>query len=153
MATEINKDITTVDEGIIIHQVNCQNRMGSGVARSLYLKYPIIKELYHKSFNRFSKEFLFGKIHFLTINKNLYIGNSYTQFDVGNLASQGVCYTDHEKLKHNILKSLNLAKEKGLKLYLPKYIGCGLAGGDWSEISQFIYEIDRDNNILICTIE
>ena len=153
MAIEINKDITTVDEGIIIHQVNCQNRMGAGVARAIYLKYPIIKELYHESFNRFSKESLFGKIHFLTINKNLYIGNSYTQFDVGALASQGVCYTDHKKLKHNILKSLNFAKEKRLKLYLPKYIGCGLAGGNWSEISQFIYEIDTDNDIVICTIE
>ena len=73
MAIEINKDITTVDEGIIIHQVNCQNRMGAGVARALYLKYPIIKELYHESFNRFSKEILFGKIHFLTINKNLHL--------------------------------------------------------------------------------
>lgn len=40
----IKKDITTIDEGVILHQVNCQNAMGSGVAKALFSKWPQIKQ-------------------------------------------------------------------------------------------------------------
>ena len=43
----INKDITTVTKGFIVHQTNCFT-MGSGLTKSLYLKYPIIKEAHSK---------------------------------------------------------------------------------------------------------
>src|SRR5271167_114181 len=42
----LNKDITTVDEGIIAHGCNCQGVMGSGVARFLRDKYPQIFPYY-----------------------------------------------------------------------------------------------------------
>ena len=40
----INKDITTLKKGILLQQVNCQNAMGSGVAKAIYTKWPIVKE-------------------------------------------------------------------------------------------------------------
>ena len=30
------KDITKINTGVIMHQVNCKNVMGSGVAKALY---------------------------------------------------------------------------------------------------------------------
>ena len=33
-------NIINVPKGVIMHQVNCQNAMGAGVARSLYEAYP-----------------------------------------------------------------------------------------------------------------
>lgn len=39
----INKDITTLKKGILIQQVNCQNAMGSGVAKAIYQKLPQVK--------------------------------------------------------------------------------------------------------------
>ena len=47
MAREITGDITTITDGYIMHQVNCQNVMGAGVAKSLATKYPEIKEAFH----------------------------------------------------------------------------------------------------------
>ena len=44
----INKDITTLKKGILLQQVNCQNAMGSGVAKAIYTRWPIVKEEYHK---------------------------------------------------------------------------------------------------------
>lgn len=35
MAREITGDITAITDGYIMHQVNCQNVMGAGVAKSL----------------------------------------------------------------------------------------------------------------------
>lgn len=40
---EIFGDITKISQGIIMHQVNCQNVMGAGVAKSLYQIYPRVK--------------------------------------------------------------------------------------------------------------
>lgn len=45
---EILGDITKISQGIIMHQVNCQNIMGAGVAKNLYQTYPQVKELYHQ---------------------------------------------------------------------------------------------------------
>ena len=42
------KDITSITKGVIMHQVNCQNVMGSGVAKALYTKYPQVKSEFHK---------------------------------------------------------------------------------------------------------
>lgn len=50
---EISADITTITTGYIMHQVNCQNVMGAGVAKALYTKYPIVKLSYHD----FAKEY------------------------------------------------------------------------------------------------
>lgn len=43
----IQKDITTVEKGVIMHQVNCQNVMGAGVAKAIYLKHPLVKQAFH----------------------------------------------------------------------------------------------------------
>ena len=37
-------DVTKISRGVIMHQVNCQNLMGAGVAKALYTKYPQVKE-------------------------------------------------------------------------------------------------------------
>ena len=42
------KDITTITKGVIMHQVNCKNVMGSGVAKALYTKHPQVKDEFHK---------------------------------------------------------------------------------------------------------
>ena len=31
----IKKDITTIEKGVIMHQVNCQDVMGAGVAKAI----------------------------------------------------------------------------------------------------------------------
>lgn len=53
-------NILDVTEGIIIHQVNCQNVMGAGVALQLSRKYPIVKQEYHNICNRYSDKHIFG---------------------------------------------------------------------------------------------
>ena len=44
----IRKDISTITHGVIMHQVNCQNKMGAGVAKALYNTYPQVKTEYHQ---------------------------------------------------------------------------------------------------------
>lgn len=48
--------VLDVTDGIICHQVNCQNVMGAGIARAIYEKYPKVKELYHKRCETYSTQ-------------------------------------------------------------------------------------------------
>ena len=53
MAREITGDIIAITDGYIMHQVNCQNVMGAGVAKSLATKYPEIKNPRNQGVSRF----------------------------------------------------------------------------------------------------
>ena len=43
----VKGDLLLAKEAVICHQVNCQDMMGSGVAKALYTKWPEIKREYH----------------------------------------------------------------------------------------------------------
>lgn len=130
-AMMIKKDITTIEKGIIMHQVNCQNVMGAGVAKVLYTKYPKIKAAFHQmaetaAYNTPKKRF--GLVQPITITPELIVLNSYSQLYFGR--NKNIKYTDESKLITNLQKLDNYAKEKNLPAYVPERIGCGLANGD-----------------------
>lgn len=143
----ISKDITTIKSGIILHQVNCQNAMGSGVALALFTKWPIVKELYHKEFETQSKEELFRQLKIVPISSKIIVLNSFSQFDYGTHKVQ----TDMNLLKNNIKKAHDMAKERETILYLPEFVGCGLAGGNWSELLEYLEGFD--DSLVICSIQ
>jgi len=139
---EIIGDITEITNGIIMHQVNCQNVMGSGVARALYEKYPQVKSDYHKFCEGQKPKKLLGCVQTVFIDRNLIVVNSFTQLNFGKGNITGVKYTD-EKLLINSIKELDsFAKARSQTAYVPKYIGCCQAGGDWAAIESALKETD-----------
>lgn len=136
----IKGNILDVEEGIIIHQVNCFDVMGAGVAKSLYTKYPVIKETYHRHNKKMSKENLFGKMSVVKVTNNLYVVNSYSQYGYGNSRYTNIVYTDYDKLLNNIKRVISISN--GLPVYIPYGIGCGLAGGNWDVLQSLIQDLD-----------
>lgn len=59
--------------GYIIHQVNCQNVMGSGFAKNFFQHYPIIKKSYHEECEKFaqSQKKLLGHLQYVPLTKTL----------------------------------------------------------------------------------
>jgi Macro domain. len=148
---EILGDITRISHGLIMHQVNCQNVMGAGVAKNLYQTYPQVKELYHQlaeEYNTPAKRF--GLLQPVHISDELIILNSFSQFAYGNSKRTGKVYTDENVLMENLKRCDLMAKEKNLTAYVPNQIGCGLAGGDWQRIRQFIL---KETDIIIVVKE
>jgi appr-1-p processing enzyme family len=148
---EILGDITRISHGLIMHQVNCQNVMGAGVAKNLYQTYPQVKELYHQlaeEYNTPTKRF--GLLQPVEISDELIIINSFSQFAYGNSKRTGKVYTDEHVLMKNLKRCDLMAKEKNLTAYVPNQIGCGLAGGDWQRIRQFIL---KETDIIIVVKE
>jgi O-acetyl-ADP-ribose deacetylase (regulator of RNase III) len=145
-----NANIVTATEDIIIHQVNCQNVMGSGVAKALYTKWPKVKTDYHSYCDTmfklgFSKEDLLGHILPVKVetNPNKFVINCYSQLTFG---SDGRQHTDYEAIKECFNK-INVVYDEPT-VALPYMYGCGLGGGDWNIVSEIIENLFGDRAII-----
>lgn len=145
---EVMGDITKIDHGYIMHQVNCQNVMGAGVAKSLATKYPIILESYHDfCYEHPTAQNRFGSIQEVPINSQLKIFNCFTQLAYGNSKKTGIKYTDEEQLMRALSVFDQTAKNDDMPAYVPGFIGCRLAGGNWDRIRKHI--LDQTNITII----
>jgi hypothetical protein len=131
-------DITKIKSGIILHQVNCQDKMGSGVAKALYNKWPKVKTQYHL-FNKNKKPLdLLGKYDIFPVDNDITIVNSYSQLNYGYGNKK---YTDEQLLISNIR---TISKSYPTKtIYIPFKIGAGLGGGNWNIIYSGIKNLDN----------
>jgi len=130
------RDITTVQApGIISHGVNCQNVMGSGVAKALFTKWPKVKSEYHKhqpEHGYHQGSTLLGSVQFVVIEPGLIVANCFTQEYYGR--DFGKRYADPRAVYECLEEVASYARtEWGLnEVHMPR-IGCGLGGLDWEE--------------------
>ena len=136
----ITGDITAIDDGIIIHQVNCQGVMGAGVAKSLRALYPRIFDEYKHALDTYGKQKMFGLVQNVPVTPTLTIVNAFTQFSYGNPKKTGVVYTDVNKLVTAI--KFTCRKNPGTPVYIPFGIGAGFGGADWNDIASQLDDTD-----------
>jgi O-acetyl-ADP-ribose deacetylase (regulator of RNase III) len=132
----IKKDITTVTKGIIAHQVNCTNHIGSGVAKAIINKWPIVKTAYHEWCSNYKNlSDMLGKVQLIEVEPGLYVANCFAQLDKGY---DGKKYTDYNALADTFHDLVLLSGGNKIQVYVPYRIGCGLAGGDWNVVERII---------------
>ena len=139
----IEKDILTVEKGIICQQVNCQGVMGSGLAKSIRNKWPVVYAHYlyeckgDKDHPKTNPDFtLLGAHLFVAANQDISICNIFGQLNYGY---DGKRYTDYSALNTAFF---NIAQEKDqlgkLDIYFPFNFGCERGGADWKIVSKMI---------------
>ena len=138
-----------IKKGILCQQVNCQNVMGAGLAKSIYEQFPIVKKEYHKSFKNYSKSEIFGKYFLVEISSELFVANIYSQFKYGNSNKTGIIYTDIKTLI-NAIKNIG-EKYYKYNIYIPEKIGCGLAGANWELVKNEIKNLKLSNLFFLNT--
>ena len=114
---------------IIVHQVNCKGVAGAGLALAIRKKWPD----WHKHY-QFNPPSL-GAIDQYEVEPGIEVCSFYAQDSFG----QGL-QTNYDAFLL-CLKRLRLAlaeKRNPTTVFFPYKIGCGLAGGDWDIVSQFI---------------
>ena len=130
----IEMDITTVEEGIVIHGVNCQRTMGSGVAKAIRAKWPKVYEDYLNT----NPEL--GKVQTIHISDQLWVMNCFTQKFYGK---DGKKYASIHAVEKCLMEVARMGAESGLSIYMPR-IGCGLGGLDWNfDLVPLIEEVER----------
>jgi len=139
------KDVTTVNEGIVAHGVNCQRVMGSGVALAIRNKWPTVFYEYQKN------EPVLGSTQFVEISPVLFIANCYTQFTFGR---SGQPYATLDALYSSLHEVFKFASAIRLPVYMPR-IGCGLGGLKWDEVKGEIERLEQQFpsvDVTICDI-
>jgi O-acetyl-ADP-ribose deacetylase (regulator of RNase III) len=134
---------------VLFHQVNCQGVMGSGLALEIKKRFP-------KHYQDYKEHCTFGSC--LGENVVTYIAGTnkvvvgvFGQEDYG----KGERHTNYSALIigiSNEIQRMRYTVSYTKRVYiLPKYIGCGLGGGDWAIVEQLLLDLEKVHNIeLIC---
>lgn len=141
MIEYVNKDITTVERGIIVQGVNCLGLMGSGVALAIRNKWPKVYNEYRHFWSIFKnpKQELLGFSQTVEVSKfdELHVVNGFTQVTCGN---DGKVYATLTAVEEVLQNTFAFADFKHLPIYLPR-IGCGLGGLQWNDVEEILLEL------------
>ena len=88
-----NGNLLDATTDVIAHQVNCQGVMGSGVAKQIKEKWPIV---YKDYLNDYAGNANLGTVLFSKINENQYIANMYSQ---DNFMPRNLRHTNYDAFK------------------------------------------------------
>lgn len=152
MIKYIKGDILNVKEGIIVQQVNCMGVMGAGLAKQIKDKWPDIYDSYKTRIHntRNTKELL-GKTLFNNVENNLFVASIFGQYYYGHQAK----FTNYPALFKGLNFVAEISTADQIAVYIPKGLGCGLAGGNWDFVEAYIQDLDLffDKKIEIIIVE
>lgn len=132
---------------VVMHQANCYNTMGSGIAKTIRENYP---EAYHADS---SFPFPVGKGRLGKFSWSWVAGGEFRIFSLyGQLGyGRGKKYTNYEALESALRGALSmLSVEEGfknLKIGIPYKMGCDRGGGNWDIVSEMINKVSDEFGI------
>jgi O-acetyl-ADP-ribose deacetylase (regulator of RNase III) len=150
----------------ICHQVNCQGRMGSGIAKQIRERWPVVYQQYQAAFDEREKEIielcgsweqqidvsetLLGYLQQIPVNDKQTVINMFAQQYYGY---DGKRYTSYDAF-WACLGGIRDSVPKGSKIGFPYRIGCGLGGANWDVIRTMIEQVlGEDFQVYIYVLE
>jgi O-acetyl-ADP-ribose deacetylase (regulator of RNase III) len=148
MVEEIVSDVFLAPVNIIVHQANCQNTMGSGIAKIIREKFPsaYAEDCRTKKGDK-SKLGSYSSARVIAQdNPDLkFIVNLYSQFDYG----RDTKHTNYDAMDAGLRKlrdRLEFLSETHT-VGIPYRIGSNLGGGDWNVVKAIIYSVFEKSKI------
>lgn len=142
-------DLLTANVDYICHQVNCQGRMASGIAKSIREKWPEVYKAY-MDWHKASGHTIYNNILIVPVGNNQNVINMASQYNYGY---DGKRYTSYDAF-WECLNCIAQTCPKGSKIGFPYRIGCGLGGANWSVIETMIYMVlGKDFDVYIYCLE
>lgn len=135
---EVNGSVLTLKNGIIVHGCNSQGKMNSGIAKSIRAMYPGAYRVYMQEFYK-NGLFLGGVTYYrhpiAADGSQVVIANAITQEKYGR--DKNVVYVDYLAISACFDDIARTARIMQLPVHFP-LIGCGLANGEWPDVSSRI---------------
>lgn len=144
MVKHIKGDIFQSNADVILHQVNCQGVMGSGIAKQVREKYPVVYKTYKELCNQDTPKNLLGIAQPVKANDKTIIVNIFAQ---ENFGYDGKCYTDYDALRKGFETVRDNNKDDSIAI--PYLMGCHRGGGDWNKVYSMIEEIFADCDVTL----
>lgn len=147
-------DLLEAPEDIIVHQVNCQGKMGSGIALQIKNKYPSAYEDYMHLFkNKKSRPELLGDVRVTMLKDEKeckYIAHLFGQERYGY---DGQRYTNYEAIYKGLEYISQQAKKFNKTVAIPYRLGSDRGGANWEIIYKMIEELFVAENTKIYKLE
>ena len=136
----IEGDLLESGADYICHQVNCQGKMNSGVAKQIRKRWPEVYESYMYFCDLFKgKAAPLGLCDFCPVQTGQVVVNMFSQDQYGYDGKQ---YTNVEVLRACLEAVAEEQKENPtLRIALPYKIGCVRGGADWNEVLEIIQDV------------
>lgn len=137
----IYKDITTIKEGIICHQVNTQGVMGAGVAKQIKEKFPAAFNIYKAVCDKVTdQKSLLGSGILVPVTDTLQVANLFGQNQYGGARIN----TDYGALQDALEGIFEEVLSAGVdtEIYIPYLMGCGLGGGNWLTVTKMVEKLE-----------
>lgn len=140
----VHDNIFNMKEACMVHQVNCVGMMGAGVAEQIARKFPQHRLDYAKFTFLYPEEIrlseennpLLGKCIISHTNKGYDIAGIYGQVNVGRTKKRTITSALRQGFMELASKYESLA--------VPYVIGCGLGGGNKTEIITMLGEVKKE---------
>lgn len=121
---------------IVIHGCNCFTTMSAGLAKAIAKQWPEAAAI-DKTTEKGDKSKL-GNYSFANVDGRLVIINLYTQYHYGS--GLQLSYDALEAGLMMVVHQSNKTYHSPIYL-IPKYIGCGLAGGDYNKVKDIVSRV------------
>lgn len=138
---EYQGDLLEANVEAIIHQCNCMTQNYSGLAATIFNKFP---EANTYSSNPDPSQFGGYRVFKVENQPFKSIVNLYTQLFPGSAGRVYGSIQDSVDARLSAFRdalSDYIAEHNPSSVAMPKYIGCGLAGGNWSQYHAAIIEV------------
>jgi O-acetyl-ADP-ribose deacetylase (regulator of RNase III) len=158
MITYLKGDATQHDDDgnakIIAHICNDIGGWGRGFVLSLSKTYPVAEKWYRNWYqmqfdqydNRRLIPFRLGRMQLVRVNNNIFVANMIAQH--GIMIKDGVPPIRYAALEDCLAELYLHAKDLGASVHMPR-IGCGLAGGHWSEVQSIVLHMLPDVDVYV----
>jgi len=153
--------VLDAEEYWILHQVNCQGVMGSGVAKAIRDKWPKVFEEYHQFYRMQCGDHIFsttsdtlGQIVTVKVEDHEII-NLFGQKHFG---TDGRRYTSYDAFYDGLIATRNYIEadwpfDQKKELAVPYKIGSDRGGADWTVIEAMFFSVFGNTNIKITFYE
>lgn len=140
MILMVEGDILNAKEKTIVQQCNAQGVMGSGLAKQIRDKYPIVYKEYKKLCDYYTMNHvsLLGLCQVIKVNNDRFVANIIGQEYYGR---DGKRYTNYNALIRGFTR---LFLNTNHDIAISYLIGCGLGGGDWNKIMNILTILSED---------
>ena len=136
MVHYVNGDLIKSDCTYICHQVNCQGKMNSGIAKAIRERYLAVYEMYVKVA---SPERL-GEIQPVFVKHEGQIRCVINMFAQNDYGYDGSRYTSYDAF-WSCLGAIKNTVPKGTKIGFPDHIGSCRGGANWEVIKTMIEQV------------
>lgn len=150
--TTIDGNLLDTTAPVIMHQTNCCKGFGSGVARAIRDKWPVVAEKHllacevNENMGHPTSEML-GKIQPVSVGDGKVVINLYAQDTFGY---DGARYTSYDALDNCLKKVKDYCLEHGFnRVAMPYKMSSVRGGADWDVVQAMVNANFKDTDIEI----